>query len=340
MRSFERLIVRLPNWLGDLLMARPLLFALRAGNPRAEIWGVGPAAPLGLLAGDPAADAFLPWPRERDARGSLLARVRAWRPEVALVLPPSFSSAWFAWRTRADERIGYAGEARSALLTRALRRPARGDRHLAAEYLELAGGLGVSRVLEPAAGLRVDGGALERARSVLRGTAAQDLAPFALLGPGALYGPAKRWAPGRFAEVGRALAARGLAVLTVGGDQERETCAEVAAAIGTRAASLAGRTDLGQLAALATRAAVTVCNDSGLAHLSAAAGAPTVVVFGSTSSAWSAPLGARVRVVQRAPVCSPCFARTCAIGYACLDAVRARDVLAACEALLAGGEAA
>ena len=68
-----------------------------------------------------------------------------------------------------------------------------------------------------------------------------------------------------------------------------------------------------------------------ISNASGLGGAPTVVVFGSTSSAWTAPLGERVVVVQRPPVCSPCFARTCAIGYLCLEAVSVDDVLAAVE---------
>ncbi len=107
----------------------------------------------------------------------------------------------------------------------------------------------------------------------------------------------------------------------------------MAAAIGDGARVLAGETTLPEQAALAQRAQLAVCNDSGLAHLSAAAGAPTVTVFGSTSSAWTAPLGARARVVQRPPVCSPCFQRTCRIGYRCLDAVAVDDVVAAAEAI-------
>src|SRR5207249_11593038 len=98
---------------------------------------------------------------------------------------------------------------------------------------------------------------------------------------------------------------------------------------------LAGTTDLPLQAALLARAAVVVCNDSGLAHLAAAVGAPTVAVFGSTSSAWTMPLGPRVAVVQRAPVCSACFQRTGAIGLRCLMDVQVGDVLRACEAVAA-----
>jgi heptosyltransferase-2 len=75
-----------------------------------------------------------------------------------------------------------------------------------------------------------------------------------------------------------------------------------------------------------------VSNDSGLAHLAAATGAPTVVLFGSTSSAWTAPLGPQVRVVQHAPVCAPCFQRTCRIGTVCFAAIAVDEVAAACAA--------
>ncbi|HTM57797.1 MAG TPA: glycosyltransferase family 9 protein, partial [Candidatus Udaeobacter sp.] len=113
---------------------------------------------------------------------------------------------------------------------------------------------------------------------------------------------------------------------------ERAACDEVASSIGDGTRSLAGRTPLATLAALAAEAALAVSNDSGFAHLAAAVGAPTVVIFGSTSSAWTAPLGPRVRVIQRAPVCSPCFQRRCHIGYRCLEAIEVARVEAECVA--------
>jgi heptosyltransferase-2 len=124
-------------------------------------------------------------------------------------------------------------------------------------------------------------------------------------------------------------------VLACGTAEEHESCEAVARDIGTGATSLAGHTDLLSQAALCARAAVAVCNDSGLAHLSAAVGAPTVVLFGSTSSAWTAPLGPRVRVVQHAPVCSPCFRRTCRVGYACLQAIEVGEVERVCQEIAA-----
>jgi heptosyltransferase-2 len=332
-------LVRLPNWLGDALMARPLLAALRRAASR--VVAVGPAALLDLLAGDRTWDEALPWPLPANG----LARLRAFGLERAFVLPPSFSSAWLAWRSGAKQRIGYAGDGRSALLTRALRRPPRGERHLAREYLALLDpAVAEHEVLPQAPALVVGSDASRAAQALRRDVLAKRFRaspdrrpgpqrPLAILGPGAAYGPAKRWPVERFAALAVELHGRGFDVLACGGRDDASTCDAVADAAGLHGASAAGLTRLSVQAALCADAAVVISNDSGLAHLAAATGAPTVALFGSTSSAWTAPLGSRVRVVQRPPVCSPCFQRTCAIGYVCQERIAVADVFDAIEEL-------
>ena len=330
MASIARVLVRLPNWLGDALLARPLLHALRAAQPGAECVGVAPAPLARLLSADGALDRIEDWPAETSARSALASRIAAAPPDVALVLPPSFSSAYFAWRTRARRRIGYRGEWREALLTDAPARPPRGDRHLSDEYVDLGAAVAARATTPPP--LTLDAEAHARARDVLA-REGLDGARLVVLGPGAIYGPAKRWPTERFAELARRWAHRGYRIAVCGTASERDACEAVVRDVGPAAVSLAGATDLLSQAGVCAAAALAVCNDSGLAHLSAAVSAPTVVIFGSTSSAWTAPLGARVRVVQRAPVCSPCFQRTCRIGYRCLTAVTVDAVDAACGAL-------
>lgn len=314
----DRLLIRLPNWLGDGLMARPLLHALRTKFPAGRRTAVGPAAVLELLASEDAGLVTREWPPTSGNRGRLARELRRDRPDAALILPGSFSSAWFAFRSGARERVGYSGEIRTPLLTRALRRPERGDRHVSEEYLALGEALGAPPVPLPV--LAVPDAWRERGAAAL----APELppaAPFALLAPGAAYGPAKRWPVASFAALGDALADAGLALVLCGAAADQAACREVAERMRRPALDRCGRTSLPDLAGLCARARLVVSNDSGLAHLAGAVGAATVVIFGSTSSAWTAPLGPRVRVVQRAPVCSPCFRRTCAIGYRCLGAV-------------------
>lgn len=127
-------------------------------------------------------------------------------------------------------------------------------------------------------------------------------APYALLLPGASpQRPGKRWPEQGYADLARRLAARGLHVAICGGPAERELAARIAAASG--AIDLAGRTDLADLADLGAAATVAVANDTGPAHLLAAAGAPTLVLFGPDSDpALCAPRGRHVRVLRRDPL--------------------------------------
>lgn len=344
MSRFPRVLVRLPNWLGDALMARPLLHGVRRALPESEIRAVGPAPLVALLEGERTFDAGHAFParpsgggpRPKDTVADLVAELRAWRPDAALVLPFSFSSAWFARATGAPVRIGYAHELRSPLLTRALRRPARGERHLSREYRALGEALGAhlgseAGTMDGPLPLLVPGAAAAAAAMALLGRAAPGAVRIAVMAPRSAYGPAREWPAERFATLARRLVARGLTVLVCGTGAERETCDRVAREAGPGVVPVAGETDLPALSALVQRAEVAVCNDSGLAHLAGAVGTPTLTLYGSTSSAWTAALGPRVRVLQHPPVCSPCFRRTCRIGYVCLTRIEVDEVDEACR---------
>jgi len=328
-----RVLVRLPNWLGDCIMARPLLHAIRASWPDARLLGVGPEGPCAPLVDEGLLEEFMPWPRESSVRAQTHARARAWRPELALVLPGSFSSAWLAWGSGARDRVGYRGEWREFLLTEALVRAPRGERHLADEFLDLGARRGLREVAVPPL-VPSAAGAEAAARLLARAGLAAD-ERFALLGPRSAFGPAREWFAERFIAAGRELVARGLRVLVCGTAAERGSCAEVAQGVGTAAASIAGETTLPALVGIAARARLALCNDSGLAHVAAATGAPTIQIYGSAASGWTAARGPHVRVLHRAPVCSPCWRRRCVIGTRCLDAVRVPWVMRHADALMA-----
>lgn len=328
-----RVLVRLPNWLGDVVMARPLLWAVRAAWPEARVMGAGPATLCAPLAEERALDTLVPLERTGASRRAAVSAVRAFAPDVAFVLPNSFSSAWLAWRSGARTRVGFAGEGRSWLLTHASERASRGDRHQSDEFLDLAARLGVRAstppLLRPSPSGRLEAERVGAEAGLAPGT------PFAIMGPRSAYGPAREWFPERFAAVARALGERGLRVLVCGVASEAAACDAVVRGSGGVALSLAGRTSLPALLGLAARARLALCNDSGLAHLAAASGAPTIQIYGSAASGWTAARGPHVRIVHEAPVCSPCWQRTCSIGTACLEAVTVAMVLRHADALLA-----
>ncbi|MBS0560120.1 MAG: glycosyltransferase family 9 protein [Proteobacteria bacterium] len=128
-------------------------------------------------------------------------------------------------------------------------------------------------------------------------------APVVALGPTANW-PPKAWPADRFAALFAALRAGPLpgaipAVLAGPGEAEREMAAPLLAAL-PEAIDLSGRLSLPQAAAVLRRSALYVGNDSGLMHLAAAAGAPTLGLFGPTPADEYAPIGRRAAIV-RAP---------------------------------------
>jgi heptosyltransferase-2 len=328
-----RLGIRLPNWLGDALLARRALQSLIAAHGAAEVSLAAPPPLSALLAADLGPVTWIP---TGHGAAAALALGRAWRRlgvQRAVLLPPSLSSRLAGLASGAAERVGLAArptpphESQASLwLTCAVPRGPRGERHLEDEYLDLAAAGGGAPA--PRRPLALPPGAAEAARALLAGLPE---GPYLAVAPGARYGPAKRWPPERFGAAARLVARRlgASAVVTVGEASDREACARVAAALGTPARDLSGRTDLAALAGVLAGAAGLLSNDSGAAHLGAALGRPTTVVFGSTDPRWTAPRGPAVAVLWHRLRCAPCFRRSCpwVDGYACLSVVDVPEVV-------------
>jgi heptosyltransferase II len=325
------LLIRIPNWLGDLVLSLPVLEAAAAR----------PAVFLGPESFRPIVGPRFPQVRylgvSRNRRWAPVAEIRRAAPKSALLLTDSLSSALLVRLARVPERIGYAAEARSPLLTRVV--PRAGTPRSLSRIREY-------RVLAEAAGLQVPsdlprlvalGEENERARALLPGGG-----PYAVLAPGASYGPAKRWSAERFAEVGDELSGRHrLRPVLVGSREDRGEAAAVVRSSRdpARWTDLTGATDLSALAGLLAGAGLVLSNDSGAMHLAAALGRPTIGLFGSTSPVWTSESAPWVANLYAAYPCSPCYRRSCPIGYGCLRSIEVADVLRAAEGLRLEGTA-
>ena len=326
------IFLRLPNWLGDLVQALPVVRAV-AENPSRRALFVGPAAFEALLSPRFPSAAYIP--ATPGGRFAVAGAIRRHHPELALLLTDSLSSAILAALALVPERIGYAAEFRDALLTRRVPRaaPARSAPRVE-EYLALARAAGIAVAgerprIEALPGERLAAASLLDAAGV-RGVR------FVVLAPGAAFGPTKRWSPENFAKLAVALHERhGTRSVLVGGREDAGPAAEVARIAGASAVNLAGATDLPSLTGLLDSSVLVASNDSGVMHLAAALGKPTVAVFGSTSPVWSAADAPWVRNLYAAYPCSPCFRRTCPIGYGCLRSIDAARAIGAAEELLA-----
>jgi heptosyltransferase-2 len=331
------LAVRLPNWLGDTVMAVPTVRALREGFPGARVLLAGPWATL--LSGQGLGEALVTYPRAWSARLAAADAVRRFGPDTAVLLPNSVESALAAWYWGAGRRIGFGTAARAVLLTDAPPLP-EPRRHQADEYLLLAEACGAG-VVERAPRLTpppADGPERAEARALLAdaGVRREHGRPVVAVHLGAAYGPAKLWPQARVEEFCRLAAGEGIGVVLVGAPTDAGTGAAVAAA--TSAASLVGRDRPALLSALLSEIDVLVSGDTGVAHLAAALGTPAVTLFGPTDPALSAPRGP-VRVLTHPVPCAPCFYRACPIDHPCLRDLAPARVREAVLAALAPAEA-
>jgi len=159
------------------------------------------------------------------------------------------------------------------------------------------------------------------------------------LSPGAMFGPAKRWPVDRFAAIGDMAAERwGAKVVLLGSKKDDSTCLDLARAMEHHVLNLCGKTSLGEAMALIKACRFFISNDSGLMHVGAALGTPTVAVFGSTNPVATGPRGKWTRIVKHDLDCSPCLKPECPIGYPCLLSIGPEEVWNAMEELRAKSE--
>jgi heptosyltransferase II len=308
-------------------MATPGFRALRAGFPSARITLHLRASQLPLVAGAPWFDAVLPV-RSFAERGLAplregLALRRAHRFELGLCLPDSFSSALLLRAAVRGPVIGYARNARSFLLSRAVPLPDAPRAKAGGPWLPRE--LHVLGLVE-AAGCAPRGTHVElfttpeeegEAERVLAAAGVAAGEPIVILAPGASFGTSKQWPAEHFAKTGDALAGRAR-IVVVGTPEERELAARVTGAMRPGAVDLAGKVSLGALKAVVRRARVAICNDAGLRHIAVAFGVPCVVLFGPTSVEKTALNLERVRVLVEDVECRPCYLRECPIDHRCL----------------------
>jgi heptosyltransferase-2 len=326
-----KILVRATNWVGDAIMSLPALERVRERWPGAEIAVLARPYVAELYRGQGIADRLLLDEfRGRHAglrgRRKLARELREERFDAVLLLTNSFDSAWVAWRAGIPERIGYARDGRSLLLTKPVPVPREGETppHESFYYLELLRRAGwIDRV---SLGERIK----LRVAEELRAAAAEKLLaagarPDALriaFGPGASYGSAKCWLPERFAELAdRLIESSHADVILFGTPAEQGLIEAIISSMKRRPVNLAGQTSVAELPACFSACDLFIGNDSGAMHVAAAVGLPVVAIFGPTDAEGTAPVTPQRSVVQHKVHCSPCFLRRCPIDHRCMKGV-------------------
>jgi heptosyltransferase-2 len=296
----ERILIVAPAWIGDAILAEPLIALVRDPytTPIVDILAPTWCAPVfarmrgvGRVIESPIAHGRFDWRARRR-----LARELAGNGYTrAIVLPNSWKSALVPWLARIPRRTGYRGEGRYGLLNDVRRLDRKALPRLVDRFAALAVTPGELVPMPPRPVLVPD---LANRSAAVRALRLRTDRRTAVLCPGAEYGPAKRWPPTHFAELAARLMADGLQVWLVGSPNDRLAAESVLQAI--------------DLLSLAT---IVVSNDSGLMHAAAAVGVPMVALFGSSSPVYTPPLSGAAQVARIDIACSPCYKRECPLGH-------------------------
>ena len=330
--EIKNVVVRGTNWVGDAVMTVPALRQLRRLFPNAHLTLATRSWAKGLFADVDYIDDLLV--HESSGLRSVVQQVRAWRKrefDLAVIFPNSLETALVASLARVPVRIGYATEGRQKLLTDPLPLPEwRHSKHEVFYYLKLIAELEwlvnheqTFLETQPDASLEVSDARRSAAREFLRSYGVQTGdAPVVALCPGSINSRAKRWPVERYAALADKLIERlNAKVLLVGSAAEAEVSAAVNAQMRHKAVDLTGKTSLAELVALLSLVDLLVTNDTGPAHIAAALGRPTLVIFGPTNPLTTRPFSPYGEIIREPPDCAPCMLRDCPIDHRCMTAI-------------------
>jgi heptosyltransferase II len=325
-------------WIGDFVRCHSVVKILNERYPErpVDVLTTSLCAPLADYM--PGIRQAIVWdlPRGRLAlakQWALAALLKRERYGNALVMPRTWKSALAPFLAGIPQRTGFLGEARLLLLN---------DVRLGERRLP--------RMVDRCAMLALPPGASQPpswplpelavpAASCAAWRQSRDLngegRPIVALAPGAV-GPSKRWPAGAYAALTRRLLANGASVWVLGGPAEKALVGEI---IGDTAARDLTGPDLRDAILALASATAAISNDSGLLHVAAALGIPTVGIFGPTSPWHWAPLNPLAATVETASplACRPCHKPVCRLGHHnCMREIGLDQVFAAAVSALAG----
>lgn len=322
MRSFMRIGIFLPNWVGDVVMATPAIRALRKlAGVDGELIGIMRSYVSEVLAGTSWLDRQILYDKGKQRFGmpnrAFFRELRDARLDKVVLLTNSMRTAIMAWRSGARDRIGYRGQGRAILLTNRVR-PGQsldgGPAPALDAYLQLAEAAGCGLV-SPQLELATTNDDERAADAAWQRLGLPTGERVVVLNSGGAYGAAKQWPAEYFSELAkRIVSGEKYSVLVNCGPAEREIAREIASrANHSRVVSLADTAHLpvGLAKACIRRSRLLVTTDSGPRYFGVAFDRPVVTLFGPTDPARTRLPYEREICLSVALDCQPCMARTC-----------------------------
>lgn len=317
--SVKSIIIRMPNWIGDFVMATPILLELREHYKDTHITVMCKRSLACLLQEEKAIDEVIPF--DKGGVSIAVKKIRKRKYDLGILLTNSLSSTLAFYRGRVKNRIGFKRWPRALFLNKSVKWPENLEKkHLVETYKDLLRAIDI-----PLKGFTP--------RILLTKEERQDHVfhnPVIGINPGAAYGSAKCWPKERFQELAKQLLLYNPTwkIAFFGDSASEAMIEEIIAPLQEkeRVMNFCGKTTLRSLAALIANCAAFVSNDSGPMHMAAALKTPLVALFGSTNEVKTGPYQFGT-VIHKHVSCSPCYKRVCPIDFRCMKQITCGEVL-------------
>lgn len=321
----------MPNWIGDAVMAMPILEDLKKKFPEGKLSVFCLSHFSALFDNNPFVDEVIGytkpsgWIHRREHR-DIIDKIRMGGYDLGVLLTNSFSSAWWFYWAGVKERVGFKTQCRSWLLNRGVPYPKDLEKeHLVYTYKRLLEVLGIP-ISDTKPKLYLGPKDKQFADSMIALYKIPQDAKIIGINPGAAYGSAKCWPPERFREVTQKLAQDSHNYIFYFGDKNsKEMILKIVADTSGNVIDLAAKTTLRELIALIGRCSVLLTNDSGPMHIASALNVPLVALFGSTNEVKTGPYHGE-EVIHKHVECSPCYKRVCPIDFRCMKRIESDEV--------------
>lgn len=344
MTDIKRIVVRGTNWVGDAVMTVPSLRELRRLFPDAHLTLATRSWAQELFADADFIDELLV--NDRRGLGAVRTQVREWKErkfDLAVLFQNAFEAALIPALARVPLRIGYATERRGFLLTHSLALPDwRSSKHEVFYYLNIVarverfvkGGKRTPDDYEPQSELKISEARRAGAVNFLVRHGVDGERKLIALCPGSINSRAKRWPAESFAALADLLIDWHAQVLLIGSRDELDVSLDVARRMRHEPIMLTGKTTLSQALEVLDTVDLLITNDTGPAHIAAALGRPTLVIFGPTNPLTTRPFSSNSEIVRHPPECAPCMLRDCPIDHRCMTAISPAEVFARAQLML------
>jgi heptosyltransferase-2 len=309
MSSVKKIVIRFPNWLGDIIMSLPLIAALKKAYPNATIDALIKQPFDTVVRHDPHLSKVISFKQETTLFKKLTPfklknLIKQGHYDLAIICTGSISSTLALQDV--PIRIGRNRFLGSLLLTHQVNFK---HQHQRLNYLELLKPLGITSsdlfypLTPPMGDLRIN-------------------QPYVVLHPGASYGSDKTWPMDSYIELATLMTNEGYTVVFCGDHHQAKP--EIS---NEKVIDLTGRTNLQELFLILKHAALVICNDSGPMHITDSYNTPLIALFGPTDPTATGPISSKSIIIYQALECSPCFKRSCPLKHhACMKTISPQEV--------------